>query len=232
MLELDDVTRSVPDGSAHRTVLDGVRLYVPSGAFVVVLGPSGSGKTTLVRIAAGLDLPTSGRVVACRIAVSDRSERQRALLRRREIGVVHQHADLDPVLNAAENVELPLRLDGTRSRQARHAAEEALARCGVGGLAGRLPAHLSGGERQRVALAQAVVGARSLVLADEPTAALDTANARALVEVLGQLARGGAAVLMTTHDSRLAAFADRTVTMRDGRFVGSTEAAMGEGAVR
>ncbi len=151
------------------------------------------------------------------------SSAQRAKLRRRHIGIVFQHDELDPLLTAEANVALPCRLDGVSNRDARASARAALLRCGVKELAHRFPAQLSGGQRQRVAIARATVGQHRLIVADEPTAAVDTVTAHAIVELLAELAHGGRAVLMTTHDSRLASFADDVVFLRDGARVQPTD---------
>jgi putative ABC transport system ATP-binding protein len=216
MLRLNGVTRTYPDGPGTVTALDRLDLVVADGAFVAVMGPSGSGKTTLAMIAAGVERPTSGEVWLDDIDIASSPNGKRAQLRRRHIGVVFQHDELDPLLTAEENVALPSRLDGTPPRSARDAAREALARCHVEELGHRRPAQLSGGLRQRVAIARAIVGGRRVVVADEPTASVDTATGRAIVELLSELARAGRAVLMTTHDSRLAGFADEVVLVRDG----------------
>lgn len=231
VLCLEDVSHTFPDGPDRVTALSRIDLSVSAGELVAVMGPSGSGKTTLVNVAAGIVLPESGRVTVDGLDVGRASARRRAQLRRQRVGVVHQADELDPVLTAAENVALPLLLDGARRHAAHRAAVDALERCAAVELAGRNPERLSGGQRRRVALARAIVGGptgshdspsgpspgRRLLLADEPTAALDSASAQALVELLVVLASTGIAVLMTTHDSRLATFADRIVLLRDGR---------------
>ncbi len=228
VLSLEGVTLAYPDGPGTVVGLDRLTLAVGDGEFVAVMGPSGSGKTTLVNVCCGLERPTAGGVVVDGVDLGSTSPRQRALLRRSRIGVVHQTDDLDPVLRVVENVALPLVLGGIRRRDALDLAVQALDRCRVGDLADRYRDQLSGGQRQRVALARAVVGERVLVLADEPTASLDTAAARDLVQFLVVLAGEGTAVLMTTHDARLATFADRVVLLRDGSLVEpSIESAVG-----
>jgi putative ABC transport system ATP-binding protein len=227
MLRLHGVTKVYPDGPKTLRALDGIDLVVADGAFVAVMGPSGSGKTTLALIAAGVERPTSGDVRLDEIDLARANDARRAILRRQQIGVVFQRDELDPLLSAEENVALPLRLDGWSARAARAAARTALERCGVEALGPRFPNQLSGGQRQRVAIARAVVGERRLIVADEPTASVDTATARAIVELLGDLAHDGVSVLMTTHDSRLAGFADEVVLLRDGTRVGSQRAREG-----
>ena len=218
MLKMERVRVAYQVGPDLVHALWDVDLRVDAGEFVAVMGPSGSGKSSLVNVGAGLVVPGSGRVVVNMIDVAVATPHVRAQLRREVVGVVHQTDELDPVLTALENVALPLLLAGVRDRDAVEAAAEALSTCAVGNLEDRTRDQMSGGQRQRVALARAIVGDRRVVLADEPTAALDTVTARALVETLGRLARDrGIAVLMTTHDARLATFADRVVLLRDGQ---------------
>lgn len=220
MLRFEGVEKTFADGPGSVHALSGVDLEVDAGELVAVMGPSGSGKTTLIELAAGIDRPDRGRVVVDEQDLSLLKRPARARLRRRHIGVVHQHDDLDPLLTVVENVALPLRLDGTRQGPARAAAAAALEGCGVADLADRFPDQMSGGQRQRVAVSRAIVGQRALVLADEPTASVDSPTARALVELLVRVAGTGVAVVMTTHDSRLATFADRVILVRDGTLVG------------
>jgi putative ABC transport system ATP-binding protein len=221
MLRLEQVMKTYPDGPGVITALSGIDLELADGTFVVVMGPSGSGKTTLALIAAGVEQPTTGAVWLDHVDLARASRRDRARLRRRQIGIVFQRDELDPVLSASENVALPLVLDGRSSREAGALAREALERCGVLEIGARKPSELSGGQRQRVGIARAIVGDRRLIVADEPTAAIDTATARSIVELFAALAGDGLTVLMTTHDSRLAGFADDVVLLRDGVRVGN-----------
>jgi putative ABC transport system ATP-binding protein len=206
-------------GPGRVTALCDIDLTVEAGEFVAVMGPSGSGKSTIVNAAAGLLDVTAGSIVVDGTEIATARPGARARLRRDVIGVVHQEDELDPLLSATENVALPLLLGGARRAEAHRAALAALERCMVSAVGDRTRDQLSGGQRQRVAVARAIVGERRVVLADEPTAALDTATARSLVETLASLAADGVAVLMTTHDSRLATYADRVVLLRDGRWV-------------
>ena len=181
------------------------------------MGPSGSGKSTLLTIAGSLEEPTSGDVVVGGSPLASMSVDERARLRRRSIGFVFQDFNLLPGLTAAENVALPLELDGTRPRAARQMAIEALEGLGLDTEADRFPDQLSGGERQRVAIARAVVGDRRLLLADEPSGALDSANGEAVMRLVLAACRRGVAAVVVTHDAQLASWADRVVFLRDGR---------------
>ncbi|MFB4267590.1 ABC transporter ATP-binding protein [Nonomuraea sp. GTA35] len=210
VVELRDVTRE--HGQVH--ALRGVSLEVSAGELVAVMGPSGSGKSTLLNLAGGLDLPTSGTVT---IEGEDLSRvKDLAALRRGRVGYVFQDLNLIPSLTAAENVMLPRELDGVRAGQARAEALAVLAEVGVEEIADRFPEELSGGQRQRVAIARALVGERRLLLADEPTGALDTATGDEILELLRARCDAGAAVLLVTHEPRYAAWADRVIHLRDG----------------
>jgi putative ABC transport system ATP-binding protein len=208
-------------GSGHTAVeaLRDATLAVRAGELVAVMGPSGSGKTTLLTIAGGLDRPTLGEVTVLGHPLSGRSAEQVAALRRRAIGYVFQELNLLPGLTAAENVSLPLELDGTRPGPARDAALAALAQVDLGDLADRFPEDLSGGEQQRVAIARAVVGERRLLLADEPTGALDSVTGESVLRLLRSACDDGAAGVLVTHDAAHAAWADRVVFLRDGVIV-------------
>lgn len=232
MLSLERVTRTYLDGPGHLVALAEFSLTAADREFVIVTGPSGSGKTTLINLVAGVDTPDAGRIIVDGVDIVTQSVADRARLRRRRIGLLQQDANLDPVLTAVENVALPMRLDGARERRAHEDARRALERCMIGDLAARFPDELSGGQRQRVALARAVVSQRTLILADEPTAALDTPTATHLVELLAAIAAEGACVLMTTHDSRLAGFADRVVLLRDGREIRPNNSSFEQGSLR
>jgi putative ABC transport system ATP-binding protein len=218
MLELRRVSRSYGQGTAKVRALREVSLSVDEGAMVAVMGPSGSGKSTLLTIAGTLEEPTDGDVLIAGQPVAGMSRNARARLRRRVIGYVFQDFNLLPGLTAAENVALPLELDGLSARKARVAGLRALERLGLGQQAARYPDQLSGGERQRVALARAMVGERRLLLADEPSGALDSVNAQAVMRLLHEACKdSGMTAVMVTHDAQLAAWADRMVFLRDGR---------------
>jgi putative ABC transport system ATP-binding protein len=222
VVSLRDLTRVHGSGEAEVRALVGVSLDVSAGELVAVMGPSGSGKTTLLSLAGGLDSPTAGNVVVEGVHLSGLSKRQLAKLRRVRIGYVFQDYNLIPALTAAENVALPLELDGVRAGKARRLAETALAEVGLDGLGGRFPDEMSGGQRQRTAIARALIGDRRLVLADEPTGALDSQTSEAVLRVLRQRCDDGAAGILVTHEPRYAAYADRTIFLRDGRIVDST----------
>ncbi|MBT0772664.1 ABC transporter ATP-binding protein [Kineosporia sp. J2-2] len=223
LLSLHDAARVHGQGTAVPVhALNGVSLQVRVGELVAVMGPSGSGKSTLLHLAGGLDAPTSGDVVVDGVSVGGLSVKARAALRRRSVGYVFQDLNLVPALTAAENVALPRELDGVSGRQARQEAREALREVGVEDLADRFPEEMSGGQQQRVAIARALVGPRRLVLADEPTGALDSLTGEAIMRVLRARVDAGAAGLLVTHDAQHAAWADRIVFLRDGRIVDET----------
>ena len=199
--------------------LDGIDLEVEPGELLAVMGPSGSGKSTLLSIAGGLERPTRGSVYVNGIDLASLDSVHRAEVRRRSIGYVFQDYNLIPSLSALENVEMPLQLDGVSPSKVRAAAMAALAEVGVAELADRFPERLSGGQRQRVAIARGLVGNRSVILADEPTGALDSHTGEQIMLVLRDHIDAGAAGILVTHEARMAAWADRTVFLRDGRIV-------------
>jgi putative ABC transport system ATP-binding protein len=222
MLELRGVSKTYGEGAAMVQALSGVSLSVEPGAMVAVMGPSGSGKSTLLTIAGSLEEPTDGEVLIDGAPLSRMSPNGKARLRRRSIGYVFQDFNLLPGLTAAENVALPLELDGMPSRRARAAGKRALHDLGLSERADRFPDQLSGGERQRVAIARAVVGDRRLLLADEPSGALDSVNSEAVMRLVHDACKHGVAAVVVTHDAQLASWADRVVFLRDGRIVDQT----------
>jgi putative ABC transport system ATP-binding protein len=230
MLELRQVSRVYGHGAAEVHALDRVTLSVDEGAMVAVMGPSGSGKSTLLTIAGSLEEPTEGEVRVHGAELAGMSRNDKARLRRRTIGYVFQDFNLLPGLTAAENVSLPLELDRLPARKARAAGLAALEELGLAGRAERYPDELSGGERQRVAIARAMVGERRLLLADEPSGALDSGNAEAVMRLVHDAckgngigaARGRMAAVVVTHDAQLASWADRVVFLRDGRVTDQT----------
>jgi putative ABC transport system ATP-binding protein len=218
MLELKRVSKVYGQGAAEVHALDRVTLSVDEGAMVAVMGPSGSGKTTLLTIAGSLEEPTEGQVLVRGAALADMSHNDKARLRRRAIGYVFQDYNLLPGLTAVENVSLPLELDGWSARKARAAGLTAMEELGLAERAAHYPDQLSGGERQRVAIARAMVGERRLLLADEPSGALDSGNAEAVMRLLHEACKkSGMAAVVVTHDAQLASWADRVVFLRDGR---------------
>ncbi|ADD41121.1 ABC transporter ATP-binding protein [Stackebrandtia nassauensis] len=219
LLTLSGVHRTHGRGETAVRALRGVDMSVGPGELVAVMGPSGSGKSTLLNIAGGLDMPTSGEVSVDDTPLASLPKRALSRLRRRSIGYVFQNFNLVPSLTAIENVALPLELDGVPVRKARAAAAGSLADVGVGDLAERFPDDMSGGQQQRVAIARAVVGERRLVLADEPTGALDSRTGESVLRLLRARCDSGAGGVLVTHDARHAAWADRVVFLRDGRVV-------------
>jgi putative ABC transport system ATP-binding protein len=227
VLELRGVHRTHGAGEAAVYALRGVSLTVSAGELVAVMGPSGSGKSTLLALAGGLDRPTDGEVVVEGESLGGLSARDLARLRRRRIGYVFQDLNLLGSLTAVENVALPLELDGVGVRAARRSALAALAEVDVAGLADRFPDQMSGGQQQRVAIARALVGERRLVLADEPTGALDSQAGEAVLHLLRRRVDAGAAGVLVTHEARHAGWADRVVFLRDGVLVDSTAPLVG-----
>jgi len=226
VLELRDVARVHGAGEASVQALRGVSLRVAAGELVAVMGPSGSGKSTLLNLAGGLDAPSGGSVVVEGTDLTTLSARELAALRRRSIGYVFQDFNLIPALTAAENVALPRELDGVGVRAGRREALAALDEVGLGEVADRFPDEMSGGQRQRVAIARALVGDRRLVLADEPSGALDTQAGESVLRLLRARCDAGAAGVLVTHEARLAGWADRVVFLRDGEIVDDTGPAM------
>jgi putative ABC transport system ATP-binding protein len=200
--------------------VNGISLRVGAGEFVAIMGPSGCGKSTLLHLAGALEEPSAGRVLVDGRDLATLDARDRSELRRRDVGYVFQRLNLIPALTAVENVMLPLELDGVSTGPARRSAIAALQRVGLDHHLDRYPDDFSGGQQQRIAIARAVVGQRRLLLADEPTGALDTANSDQVVELLRSLCDDhGTSVVMVTHEPRFASWADRVVFLRDGRIV-------------
>lgn len=221
-LELIDVFKTFGDGPTAVHALRDVSLTVDVGELVAVMGPSGSGKSTLLTIAGSLEDPTSGEVRIDGTSLSTMSRNDKARLRRRSVGYVFQDYNLLAGLTALENVSLPLELDGMAAKKAQELASAALDELDVAEKAPKFPDELSGGERQRVAIARAVVGKRALVLADEPSGALDSSNAEAVMRMLLTACRRGVAAVVVTHDAKLASWADRVIFIRDGRLTDET----------
>ncbi|MFJ4920428.1 ABC transporter ATP-binding protein [Streptomyces sp. NPDC088725] len=222
VLRLENLTRVHGSGATEVHALRGVNLDVHPGELVAVMGPSGSGKSTLLTLAGGLDTPSSGRVLVEGTDLTTADRKTLAALRRRSIGYVFQDYNLIPALTAAENVSLPRELDGVSARKARVEALAALAEIGLPELADRFPDEMSGGQQQRVAIARALIGDRRLVLADEPTGALDSETGESVLALLRNRCDAGAAGVLVTHEPRFAAWADRVVFVRDGSVVDET----------
>jgi putative ABC transport system ATP-binding protein len=222
ILKLSAVSKTYVDGRATVAALREVDLVVHAGEFVAVMGPSGSGKSSLLALAGGLDTASGGEVYVRGTPLGWISRAEKARLRRRAVGYVFQDYNLIPTLNAAENVALPLELDGVKPAVAQRQAREALDQVGIGDLGQRFLDELSGGQQQRVAIARAIVGEKALILADEPTGALDSVTGEEIMAVLRRRADAGAGVVLVTHEARYAGWADRVVFLRDGRVVDET----------
>ena len=221
-LELRQVSKIYGLGPSEVRALSEVDLSVERGELVAIMGPSGSGKSTLLTIAGSLEEASSGQVLVDGVDLASVSRADQAAMRRRSIGYVFQDFNLLPGLTAIENAALPLELDGIGARAARATALKALEELDVAERADRYPDELSGGERQRVAIARAVVGRRGLLLADEPTGALDSVNGEAVMRLLRAATKRGVAGVVVTHEAQLASWADRVVFLRDGRVVDQT----------
>jgi putative ABC transport system ATP-binding protein len=221
-LELHNITKVYGEGATEVQALQHVDLSVEAGSLVAVMGASGSGKSTLLTIAGSLEDPSSGSVSIGGRDLASLSRNGKAQLRRRSIGYVFQDYNLLAGLSAVENVSLPLELDGVTARKAQATALESLEAFGLSDRAAHYPDQLSGGERQRVAIARAVVGGRQLLLADEPSGALDSTNAESVMRLILAACHRGLAAVVVTHDAQLASWADRVIFLRDGRIVDQT----------
>jgi putative ABC transport system ATP-binding protein len=221
-LSIEQVSKVYGEGPTEVHALQDIDLGVNRGEMVAIMGPSGSGKSTLLTIAGSLEDPSSGSVFVDGSELGAMTRNQRAQLRRRSIGYVFQDFNLLPGLTAAENVALPLELDGINARKARKVALGALDDLDLEHRAAHFPDDMSGGECQRVAIARAIVGDRHLLLADEPTGALDSINGEGVMRLLRASCQRGVAVVIVTHEAHLASWADRVVFLRDGRMVDQT----------
>ncbi len=220
LLEFRGVRKTFGSGETAVHAVRSLDLAIQAGEFVVVMGPSGCGKSTLLHLAAGLETPTEGSVALTGEVLEGATRAELAVLRRRYVGVVFQRLNLVPELTVLENVMLPLELDGMSTREARPLAESALADVELSLNPKRFPDEISGGQQQRVAIARAIVGPRRLVLADEPTASLDSATSDRVIDLLATLVtRRGISVVLVTHESRFAAWANRVIHMRDGEIL-------------
>jgi len=219
LINLIAIHKTYGSGDAQVKALNGVSLQVKEGELVAVMGASGSGKSTLLAIAGGLEKPDSGTARVSGLELFSTTEKELSRLRRQTIGYVFQDFNLIPSLTAIENVALPLELDGMPRRQAREEAEKALKLMQISEIAKRFPEEVSGGQRQRVAIARSIVGSRKVILADEPTGALDSRTGEAVIKALRERVDGGAAGVLVTHDAKNAAWADRILLIRDGVIV-------------
>jgi putative ABC transport system ATP-binding protein len=231
LLELHQISKFYGDGATSVRALEDIDLSVDAGHLVAVMGPSGSGKSTLLTIAGSLEEPTSGEVRIGGATLSSLSRNAKARLRRRTIGYVFQDFNLLPGLTAAENVALPLELDGIPARKAHQAGLAALEQLGLADRADHYTDQLSGGERQRVAIARSVVGERKLLLADEPSGALDSTNSEVVMRMILDACKRGVAAVVVTHDAHLASWADRVIFLRDGRAVDHAAPGLAESSV-
>ena len=220
MIEANEIRMALGAGAGRVEALKGINLSLAGGELTLLMGPSGSGKTTLLSVLGCMLSPTSGSVNIRGRAITGLDAEELAQVRRENIGFVFQSYHLFPTLTAAENVRLSLDVRGDRSREARAKANQALATVGLAHKADSFPRALSGGEQQRVAVARAIVGDPSVILADEPTAALDSENGQAVMTVLDELAKDPSrAMFIVTHDPRIMPFADRILRIEDGRIV-------------
>jgi putative ABC transport system ATP-binding protein len=226
-LELRQVSKVYGSGPTEVHALREVDLSVERGELVAIMGPSGSGKSTMLTIAGSLEQATSGEVLVDGVDLAGVSRSERARLRRRSIGYVFQDFNLLAGLTAVENVTLPLELDGIGAKAARATGLKAMEQLDVADHADRYADELSGGERQRVAITRAIVGERGLLLADEPTGALDSVNGETVMRLLRSATRNGVAGVVVTHEAQLASWADRVVFLRDGHVVDQTVAPPG-----
>jgi putative ABC transport system ATP-binding protein len=230
LIQAENLTKVYGTGDTAVVALDHVNLAVNPGEFVAVMGPSGCGKSTLLHLLGGLDRPTDGNVSIDGQPLAKMSDDAITQLRRRKIGLVFQFFNLIPILSSVENASLPLLLDGGSSAKTKQKAVEWLTKVGLGQRLASRPDQLSAGQQQRVAIARALIADPILVLADEPTGNLDTKSADEIAGLLKQVAEEwGRAVLMVTHDPRIAAYADRVVFLKDGKIVSETQLASKDG---
>jgi putative ABC transport system ATP-binding protein len=232
LIHLDGVTKVFFTDEVETHALAGIHLEIKSGEYIAIAGPSGCGKSTLLSILGLLDTPTEGRYILNGKEVADLPMSERARVRNREIGFIFQSFNLIGDLNVYENVELPLTYRGMKSVERKERVMAALEKVGMAHRAKHLPSQLSGGQQQRVAVARAVAGAPSILLADEPTGNLDSKNGEAVMELLRELHREGATICMVTHDPRYARHADRSIHLFDGRVVEDVNLPYAEEGIR
>jgi putative ABC transport system ATP-binding protein len=223
LIRLEGVTKVFFTDEVETHALSGIHLEIKKGEYVSIAGPSGCGKSTLLSILGLLDSPTEGKYTLNDTEVENLDLGQRARIRNREVGFIFQSFNLIGDLNVYENVELPLTYRGMRAAERKQRATESLERVGMAHRMKHYPSQLSGGQQQRVAVARALVGEPSVLLADEPTGNLDSKNGDAVMGLLRELHRSGATIVMVTHDPRFASYAERTVNLFDGRVVEESE---------
>lgn len=224
LLEVIELTKTYGEDLTAVHALKNISLSVKAGEMVSIMGPSGSGKTTLLALAGGLEEPTSGRIFVSGAPVHMMPLEEKAKLRRQKVGYIFQDYNLVPTLTVLENVALPAELDGVDPKTAQTQAAQVLEEIGIGEIANRFVDQISGGQAQRVAIARAMTGEKKLILADEPTGALDTVTGEGILNMLRSRADAGAAVMLVTHEARYAAWADRVVYLRDGEIIDSPQA--------
>lgn len=219
LIELRDIYKIYSDGDSEIRALDGVSFSVERGEFVAIVGSSGSGKSTCMNIIGCLDIPTSGKYYLNGTDVSTMDENSLAHVRNKEIGFIFQQYNLIPKLTVRENVELPLLYKGVKSQERAELAHKALERVGLGDRGSKFPSQLSGGQQQRVSIARALAGEPPLILADEPTGALDSKTGREVLDFLNQLNREGTSIVLITHDNSIADRIKRVVRIHDGKII-------------
>jgi putative ABC transport system ATP-binding protein len=218
-LVIDKVRKTFEAENVPVRALRGANLLVPSGDFVALMGPSGCGKSTLLNLIAGLDVADEGTITVAGELVTGRTEDELSQLRRRHIGIVFQFFNLLEGMTVLENVALPAVIAGRKRKMAESRARDLLDLLGIGDKAGTVPGMLSGGQRQRLAIARALANEPTLLLADEPTGALDSEGGLEVIELLSRLHAGGQTIVLVTHDAGVASAAERIVRMRDGRII-------------
>lgn len=223
MIRLKDVVKSYPVAGDNLVVLKDMNVSITPGEFVAIMGPSGSGKSTLMNIIGCLDKPTSGEYFLNGKLVSDYDDKELANVRNQSVGFVFQQFQLLPRLNALQNVELPMIYAGIKKKERMRRAEEALEKVGLKDRMTHLPNELSGGQKQRVAIARAIVNEPSIILADEPTGALDSKTGIQIMDMFTMLNQEGTTVILVTHEAEVASYATRTVFVRDGELVSADE---------
>ena len=222
VIEAKGVRKTYESEGTPVRALRGLDMTMDEGEFIAVMGPSGCGKSTLLNLVAGLDAPTEGEIIVAGESLTDKDENELARMRRRHIGIVFQFFNLLEGMSVLENVTLPAVIAGTKRRQAESRARDLLDLLGLGDKARSAPGVLSGGQRQRLAIARALANAPTLLLADEPTGALDSDGGQEVIELLSRLHAGGQTIVLVTHDAQVAAAAQRIVRMLDGRILPAT----------